>query len=338
MSAGNRLNKDELRDEVKDYLITLREERIQRSIQVSERLKQLRAARIERMRDVRNSMTVTSAIRDRTTEEFSREGLKTRVQEMRSQVQDMLKKYKASRTGNLEFNGPGSADAEGTERRNVDNTRVANAVNPHYAENERAEVQPEEGYQNRLSQVITNLGKKTDDESAAETRVPEKSDQSAERSGKRKENTLMGRIRRLATGAYHKSDTPRKKAASAVLNSVTPQSKMLTPQEPAEQIETPQQNSPMSEMPGAAEPETVHTVIRRASDAIKEQGAESNELLEIMGIGPSVLKRLQRIGICTFQDLASASLPQLERSFGEYAKLTDLGDWVEQAKVKLRQA
>ena len=96
--------------------------------------------------------------------------------------------------------------------------------------------------------------------------------------------------------------------------------------------------APETSVAKTSEQETIHTVIRRASDKVKEQKKEGSELLEINGIGPSVLKRLHRIGICTFQDLASTSLSKLESSFGEYAKLTDLGDWMDQAKARIRNS
>ena len=97
MSAGNRLTKEELRSEVKEYLISLREERIQRSIEVKERLRQLRLARIERLHDVRTSLAVMESIRVKAQLEDNREDLRERVQQLRAEARSMLQRYSETR-------------------------------------------------------------------------------------------------------------------------------------------------------------------------------------------------------------------------------------------------
>ena len=209
MSGGNRLNREELRDEVKDYLVALREERIQRSIEVSERLRQLRVARVERLRSVRNSMVVTQSVREKTEEPFSRESLKTRVKEMRAEVQEMLKQYRATRnTGSgidTQFTGPpskqGSVDQVGAAP--ADNRKVARAVPKNEPKTEPVNVPAQPAYQDRLTQVVTDLGKKDRamDQQKAVADTPQKG------------QSLMGRIRRLASGNYRNKtskgkDTP----------------------------------------------------------------------------------------------------------------------------------
>ena len=365
MPEGNRLNREELRDEVKDYLVSLREERVRRSNEVTERLRQLRAARIERLQDIRSSVAVTASIREKTEESFSRERLRTRVQAMRSEVQEMLKQYRATRADgpdqDVHARKPPSNITEPVKRLEStpgDNRHVACAVKQDTVDVEDTQMPSSSGYHNRLNRMVTDLGKENaaeQEEAVAPTAVAE-----VEEKPKPKQS-LMGRIRSLATGSYKEKTAKKRTAATertapknTASASVVHTPVKETPQ-PATPAPIPQRTAQprVVQMPAMAngntrektevraEPEknqeTIHTVVRRVTGSLQAHEEESNELLEINGIGPSVLKRLQRIGICTFQDLASTSLPKLEQSFGEYAKLTDLGDWVDQAKEKVRR-
>lgn len=334
MPTSNRLSRKELREEVKDYLIALREDRIRRSVEVSERLKQLRVERIERLQQVRNSLTVTDAIREKTTEEFSRKKLRDRVLEMRSEVQDMLKQYRAIRAGDgyddVEDSGPAmeapkrvrsSAEEESLP---VDNTKIARALDYGKPAHIREE-QESSTYRNRLGQMVNELGRQ---DSERKEPSPEK----------KQDDTLIGRIRRLASGEYRskpgKEITPDRKEK---VEAEPEPARHLEDQNPVRHSRSHTNGASTLSAGPSANVETIHTVIKRPPPSFEQESPETEELLEIDGIGPSVLKRLRRIGICTFQDLASTSLTQLEDSFGEYSKLTDLGEWVDQAKAKIRQ-
>ena len=323
MSAANRLTKEELRSEVKEYLISLREERIQRSIEVKERLRQLRLARIERMHDVKTSLAVMESMRLKAQLEDGREDLRERVQQLRADARSMLKEYSETRkkgfsNSDMETNEIDLAPAiKRKDQKTVElklvrtahvpaNDLIASDVSARSVEpkpsqplmtTEDSEVQDErEPYQHILSRVVTGL-------------CGTESGRDKNEASSKKDNSLIGKIRRLANGEFRSSyRTPEKKVEEQlpVVQAVT-----ATDSEPVViAVKTPRKSSPVK--------------------------LEKNGLLHIEGIGPSVLKRLERIGICTLQDLASTDVRELERSFGEYAKLTDLGEWISQAKLKLR--
>ena len=102
--------------------------------------------------------------------------------------------------------------------------------------------------------------------------------------------------------------------------------------EPANSI-----SGPKAENGHVSQP-SVPPVYNQKSGKPPAEADSSNDLLRISGIGPSTLQRLKRIGICSIEDLANTSRLELERSFGEYAKLTDVGKWIEQARSLTRVA
>ena len=354
MSNGHRLTKEELRNEVKDYLISLREERIQRSREVKERLQQLRHERIERLYDVRTSLNVMESMRIKSQLEDTREDLRDSVQKLRADARAMLKRYSETRkigyaaSEKLEQASPAptslQSGLEGTTEKQDSALQPRADVNMATGEpevskseslqkvkenqkpiQEKASSKPvENNYQNLLSKVVTGLGNK--ENTSASSKVSPK-----------KENSLMGRIRRLASGDSRSVEN--KISSSLGGNDLVSPVKPETVPEP-QKIQSPvvEPEKPLSpkRLPIEEPTPVIVSVKTKEQYTTESKTVKDNELLKIPGIGPSVLKRLERIGICTIQDLASTPVGKLEDSFGEYAKLTDLGEWIGQAKLLLR--
>ena len=353
MSAGNRLTKEELRSEVKEYLIALREERVQRSMEVKERLRQLRHERIERLHDVRTSLAVMESMRLKAQLEDSREDLRDRVRQLREDARSMLKQYSETRKKGFanvdkaaeelvevlssveeeiesikteETTGSGGyASLESLPEIATHSDKVVDEILEVAASTE----DEEEPYQNILSRVVTGLrgkeGKK------------EKRDGSAG-----SDNSLMGRIRRLANGEFQSpKPVPVQESASkqqpiatpALTQQSTEHKEVLKKEVLWKTIDEPSPSNPADHVVSEPEPVVVSVGIGRPQEA---EEISQHDLLDISGIGPSVLKRLERIGICTLQDLASTDVSHLERSFGEYSKLADLSEWISDARLRIR--
>ena len=186
----------------------------------------------------------------------------------------------------------------------------------------------EEPYHTILSRVVTGLKPKEDHgKKKGET--------------SKKDNSLMGKIRRLANGEYRSSQAPVEQDSgkgSSVISSRPIQASTGVQEKPHREVLWKTMNARTVSEPvekQKKDPDPVIVAVKTMGFK-KDQKPAENELLQIQGIGPSVLKRLERIGICTVHDLASTDVGRLEESFGEYSKLTDLSEWIREAKLKIK--
>ena len=348
MSVGNRISKEELRNEVRDYLIALREERIQRSIDISNHLRQLRKERIEREQNIRGSLAVTQSMKVKSLADNHREELRTHVKRLKVEVRDMLQQYRAVRTGARTDTGGPAVNAKASVKWSVEDvneleklsipspeavaapSQIIDApVTSQEYEDTSVEIGDTYSYQSRLNKMVANLGS---NESAVDKKLSKKDD-----------NTLIGRIRRLASGDLIKKPDSNRRLVSKKEQKTESWRQVASESIEGEHIADVVKNTAVdsvvpksSEQAQQAEEPQRIVVAVPAREADKADTVE-HELLMIDGIGPSVLKRLERIGICTLQDLASTTQAHLEQSFGEYSKLADLSEWIDQAKLEIKE-
>ena len=308
-----------------------------RSQHIKQRLKELREARIGRLYDIRASLKVTESIR-KAMRESLKEELRAHVQHLRVEVRELLKQYKADRLGRsqqLEESrevhptafSPTNRHAQviepGTNKQKLPPPVV---LGMGYKDLVPAKQQEAEEPSDTATQVTASQENKAEYKSQLSRVVDEirqgKSVHSGKKSTQDSTGSLMSRIRKLTNvGRSQKSGEAAKNHESVKTSTLDLGAKSLKT-EAKKAYARPQEPSAPAE---------------EASN-VQYFDLPENELLRVKGIGPSIAKRLNGIGICTLEDLATTSKAHLEQSFGEFARLADVGEWITEAQRQLSVA